>query len=137
MRKIRSASLKIGKVLIDELNSTIQTYPIIAPQNTVGSFCIYRRINIRLDNTKDLYFHRELVNMEIVVVCPTYSESIEKSIEIKFILEHLRGKYITGQDEVINITDCTLTDAREEYNSDAYLQIMTFDIEISNEYDEN
>lgn len=137
MKKIRSASLKIGKVIHDELSDAITTYPLVAPQNTTYPFAIYKRTSLQVENTKDIFNCHETADIEIVIVSNTYSETIEKAIDVKMYLEHLKGTYSTSMDESINISDITLVDSSEEYNGDAYLQILNFRIDIENDYGEN
>ena len=137
MKKIRSASLKIGKVIHDELRDIIDVYPVIAPQNTSGVFGVYRRTALSVDNTKDIFNHEEIVTMEIAIIAPTYLESIEKAMNVKFYLEHLHGQFETKMDEHINIADITLVDSSEEWTNDMYVQIMQFRIKIYNDLSEN
>ncbi len=133
MKKIRSASLKIGKVLHDELRDIIDIYPVVAPANTSGTFAVYKRQSLGVSNTKDIYNYEEIASVEIVIVAQTYLESVEKAIDIKMYLEHLRGRFKSAKDEEILISDITLTNCSEEWSNDAYLQVMNFDITMNNE----
>ena len=131
MKKIRSASLKIGKVIHDELKDIIDIYPVIAPQNTTGTFGIYRRTSLSVANTKDIYNYQEVAEMEIAVVAQTYLASVEMAMNVKFYLEHLSGKYETKKDEVIDIADITLTDCAEEWTNENYVQILKFEVTLN------
>ena len=133
MKKIRSASLKIGKVIHDELRDIIDIYPLVAPANTTGTFAVYKRSGLKVDSTKDGFNYQEISNIEIVIVSQTYLESVEKAINIKMYLEHLRGTYHTAKDETIEIADITLIDSSEDYSNDAYLQLMNFQVTMFNE----
>ena len=133
MKKLRSASLKIGKVIHEQLNDLIANYPIIAPQNTTYPFAVYKRTGLQVANTKDIYNYEEEANIEIIVVSQSYDESLEIATNMKMYLEHLNGTFKTSKNEVINISDITLTDTNEDFNNDAYLQIMNFKISIENE----
>lgn len=133
MKKIRSASLKVGKVIHDELKDIIDIYPLIAPAQTTGTFAVYKRGGLRVDNTKDGYNYQEVCNLEIIIVSQTYLESVEKAIDVKLYLEHLHGTYMTAKDEVIEIADITLIDASEDWSNDAYIQTMNFQITMFNE----
>lgn len=133
MKKIRSASLKIGKVIHDELKDIIDIFPLVAPANTTGTFAVYKRASLRCDNTKDGFNYQEVSNIEIVIVSQTYLESVEKAINVKMYLEHLRGTYQTAKDETIEIGDVTLIDCSEDWNNDAYLQTLNFQVTIFNE----
>lgn len=137
INKIRSASLKVGKVIHDELRDIIDIYPVIAPQNTTGTFGVYRRTSLALSNTKDIYNYEEVAMIEIAIIAPTYLESVEMAINVKFYLEHLSGKYETKKDEHINIADISLADSSEEWSNENYIQIMQFRVKIYNEPGEN
>lgn len=137
MKKIRSASLKIGKVIHDELRDILDIYPVIAPQNTNGCFGVYRRESLTVENTKDIYNICEIAVVEIAIIAPSYIESLEKSIDVKFYLEHLSGKFVTQKDEYINVANITLVDSSEEYAQDNYLQILKFEIKMYDELNEN
>lgn len=138
MKKIRSASLKVGKVIHEELADIIDIYPLVAPANTTETFAVYRRKSLSVDNTKDGFNYQEISNLEITIVSDTYLESIEKAITVKMYLEHLRGEYKTGKDEIINVADITLIDCSEDYTSnDAYIQTLNFQITIFNELGQN
>lgn len=133
MKKIRSSSLLIGKVIADELKSNIDVYPIIAPLDTKYPFAVYRRTSLEVENTKDIYNIKELATLDLIIVSQSYAESLKIASDLKMFLEHLHGKYKTNMQEEINISDITVIDASEEYNNDAYLQKMTLRIEIMNE----
>lgn len=130
MKKIRSASLKIGKVIHDELSDLINIFPIVAPQGSTYPFAVYKRNSLQVANTKDLFNISETADIEINIVSNTYSESIEKAINIKMYLEHLKGVYTTAKDEEINISDIYLVDSSEDYNGDAYIQTLLFRVEM-------
>ena len=133
MKKIRSASLKIGKIIHDELKDIIDIFPLVAPQNTTGTFAVYKRSGLHVDNTKDGFNFQEICNIEIVIVSQTYLDSVEKAINVKMYLEHLHGEYHTSKDETIEIGDVTLIDCSEDWNNDAYLQTLNFQVTIFNE----
>lgn len=137
MKKIRSASLKIGKVIHEQLRDLISNYPIIAPQNTTYPFAVYKRTGLQVADTKDIYNYEENANVEIIIVSQSYDESLELATNVKMYLEHLKGSFKTSKNEIINISDITLIDTNEDFNNDAYLQIMIFRISIENESDIN
>ena len=125
--------MKVGKVIHDELKDIIDIFPLVAPTNTTGTFAVYKRSGLKVDSTKDGFNYQEISNIEIVIVSQTYLESIEKAINVKMYLEHLRGTYHTAKDETIEIADITLIDSSEDYSNDAYLQLMNFQVTMFNE----
>lgn len=133
MKKLRSSSLKIGKVINQELNDIIQVFPIVAPVKTSFPFAVYKRNGLSVKNTKDIYNFEETATIEIVVASNGYDEGLNIATNIKMYLEHLKGEYKTSKEEQINIEDVTMIDASEDWQNDAFLQSMTFEITITNE----
>lgn len=131
--KLRTSSLKIGRVIHERLKDVIRIFPIIAEKGTTGNFAVYKRSSLSESDTKDLYNYEELANMEITVVASTYDDSVELAQAIKIRLENTHGAFETAKEEAININDITLTNASEDWNNDAYIQRLTFEIEIEKE----
>ena len=135
MKKIRSSSLLIGKVINQELRDILPIYPIVAPNGTVGNFGVYKRLSLTVDNTKDIYNYIEKTDVAITVVSDKYEEGLTIATNIKMYLEHLKGVYKTQKDEELHIADITLTDANEDWGNDKYIQNMVFSISLYNELD--
>lgn len=137
MKKIRSSSLLIGKVIVQELRDLIDIYPIVAPLGTQGNFAVYKRTSLSVENTKDIFNYDENSTYDIVVVTDKYEDGLRFATNIKMYLERLKGHYKTSNEEEIIIGDVTMIDASEEWNDDAYLQKMTFNFNLTNEPDYN
>ena len=135
MKKIRSSSLLIGKVINQELRDILPIYPIIAPNGTVGNFGVYKRLSLTVDNTKDIYNYIEKTDVAITVVTDKYEEGLTIATNIKMYLEHLKGVYKTQKNEELHIADITLIDANEDWGNDKYIQNMVFSISLYNELD--
>lgn len=135
MNKIRHSSLLIGKVIVQELKDLIDVFPIVAPNGTQGNFAVYKRLNLEVDNTKDIYNYIEKTDIAITIVTDKYDDGLQLATNIKMYLEHLKGIYKTSKEEDININDVTLIDASEDWNNDKYLQTMIFQISLYNEPD--
>lgn len=133
MKKIRSSSLLIGKVINQELKDILQIYPIIAPNGTVGNFAVYRRLNLEVYNSKDIYNCDEKTDIAITIVSERYDEGLTLATNVKMYLEHLKGVYRTQKGEELIISDCTLIDASEDWNNEKYIQNLVFTITLSNE----
>lgn len=133
MKKIRSTSLLIGKVIADELKSNIAVYPIVAPQDTKFPFAVYKRTGLGFENTKDIYNTNEIATMELIIVSQSYADGLQIATDLKMFLERLEGVYKTKNKEEINIGDIVIIDASEDWNNEAYLQKMTLRITIVNE----
>ena len=135
MKKIRSSSLLIGKVINQELRDILPIYPIIAPNGTVGNFGVYKRLSLTVDNTKDIYNYIEKTDVAITIVSDKYEEGLTIATNIKMYLEHLKGVYKTQKNEELHIADITLIDANEDWGNDKYIQNMVFSISLYNELD--
>ncbi len=135
MKKIRSSSLLIGKVINQELRDILPIYPIVAPNGTVGNFGVYKRLSLTVDNTKDIFNHIEKTDVAISVVTDKYEEGLTIATNIKMYLEHLKGIYRTQKNEELNIADITLIDVSEEWGNDKYIQNLIFTISLCNELD--
>lgn len=135
MKKIRSSSLLIGKVIVQELRDIIEVFPIVAPLNTQGNFAVYKRNSLSVENTKDIFNYEENSIYDIVIVTPNYEDGLRLATNAKMYLERLQGRYKTSKEEEIIIGDVAMIDASEEWNNEAYLQKLTFLFKLYNEPD--
>lgn len=118
-------SLNIGKVIYDILKEIAPTYPIIAEKGATYPFMVYARKSLMTANTKDMYNHSEVAICEVIVADTDYNQSVQLAQKAKDALEHYRG--IVGDLQVVNIE---ITNATEEFSSDAYLQVLQIRIEL-------
>lgn len=121
------SSLSLGKAITTILTGIAdgKTFPIVANPDTTYPFVVYKRTGLIPANTKDMYNYRELATVEIIVAANTYANSLEIAEQIKTKLEHIRGNF-----NGIEIGNAYLISSSEDYLDDAYLQRMTFQIEI-------
>ena len=134
MTKLRTSSLKIGRVVNQILSKILPTYPIVAEKGTQYPFAVYRRTGLQTANTKDIYNTVEYATVEIIVAATTYNESLKYAQDVKVQLENQRGISESAKEEDIKITDVFLTSASEDFVNDAYIQYMTFVIHIEGEH---
>ena len=99
MAKLRTSSLKIGRVIHEQLNDIIRIFPIIADKGVEGNFAVYRRTALNVSDTKDLYNYEEVAYMDIIVVSSTYDNSVELAQAIKIRLEAVNGDFETANEE--------------------------------------
>lgn len=130
MAKLRTSSLKIGRVIHEELKDIIRIFPILADKGVTGNFAVYRRISLSESDTKDIYNYEEIANVEIIIVASTYDESVELAQAIKIRMENTKGNFETQKEEAITIGDITMTNASEDWQNDSYIQRLSFRIEI-------
>ncbi len=119
------SGLEIGKAIFTILKGIKNVYPLVADQGTTYPFVIYRRTSLQHSNTKDRYNYQELATVEVVVASNKYEESVMLAREVMYKLEHTRGLY-----NDISISEIKLISAEEDYIEDAYIQKLTFNIEI-------
>lgn len=123
------SSLYIGKDIYTLLQASPElvayvgqkTYPIVAEESTTYPFIIYRRSSLTPASNKD--YRSESVYMDIFVVTERYATGIDISELVRDALE--RGDY-----RGTNVEDITLVNASEEYLDDAFIQNLTFKIDI-------
>lgn len=126
MVKLRTSSLKIGRVVNQILSKILPVFPIIAEKGTQYPFAVYRRTGLQTANTKDIFNIVEYATVEVIVAATTYNEALKYAQDVKIHLENHRGFSESAKEESIKITDVFLTNASEDYVNDAYIQYMTF-----------
>lgn len=121
------SSLQIGKAIYTILagKDIKKVYPLVADEGTTFPFIVYRRTGLQPANTKDRFNYSELATMELIVAAESYLDSIMLAEQVKDILEHTRGTYNN-----IKIGEINLISADEDYLEDAFVQKLTFNIEI-------
>ena len=100
-------------------------HAIIAQENTVQPFAVYRRASLTVDGTKDRLMQTQHATLSVQVVSMHYQSGL---LLADSITDALVGK--TGTFEGVVIGDITLGDASEMYNETSYLQDLTFEITI-------
>ena len=117
--------LEIGKAIKTVLNGTTKVYPLVADQGASYPFIVYRRSGLTHANTKDRFNYQELATVEVIVAGSTYQQALQIAKEVLGRMEHTRGMY-----ENISISEIKLINAEEDYIEDAFIQKLTFNIEI-------
>ena len=117
--------LKIGKAIKIIFHDNKNIYPLVADQGAEYPFIIYRRTGVKHADTKDRFNFSEEITLEIIVASNTYSECLDEAQRVMWRMENTRGTY-----NDIKIQEIKLVDASEDYIEDAYIQKLTFKIEI-------
>ena len=118
--------LQIGKCIKTILSGLDKVFPMIADKDTEYPFIVYRRYSLTPSSSKDRYCYRELATVEIIVAATTYAESISLAEQVKQKMCSASGEY-----NGIVIGGIVMTDALEQYLEDAFIQKMTFQIEVN------
>ena len=100
-------------------------HAIVAEENTVQPFAVYRRASLTVDGTKDRLLQTQHATLSVQVVSMDYQSGLMLADSIT---EALVGK--TGTFEGVTIGEITLSDAAELYNETSYLQDLNFQITI-------
>ena len=103
-------------------------HAIVAEENTVQPFAVYRRAALTVDDSKDRLLHTQQATLSVQVVSMDYQSGLLLADSIS---DALVGK--TGTFEGVTIGGIELSDASEMYNETSYLQDLTFEIIIENE----
>jgi hypothetical protein len=103
----------------------INAHAIVAEENTVQPFAVYRRASLTVDGTKDRLLQTQHTTLSVQVVSMDYQSGL---LLADSITEALVGT--TGTFEGVTIGDITLSDAAELYNETSYLQDLNFTITI-------
>lgn len=120
-------TLNIGSFISNKLtNIGVKVYPIIADNDAKSTFIVYRRNGLSSNLCKD-GIYQETVSVEITIVSPTYSTSIDTATKVRKAIERYRGTY-----DNYNVDDVFLTFADEQYIQNQYIQKLIFDIIITN-----
>jgi hypothetical protein len=118
--------LQIGKAinkLISEITPNV--FPLIAEAGTKFPFVSYRRSGTQTSDTKDRYNYSEFAYIELAIYTNDYQSGISLAERIKSKLERFKGEI-----EGITINSIVLANGVEDYVGEAYLQSLTFSIEI-------
>lgn len=133
MAKLRTSSLKIGRVIHSNLKDIIRIFPIVADKGITGDFAVYRRTSLNPSDTKDLYNYEEIAYMDIIIVSSNYNDGLELAQAVKIRMEAITGKFETDKEDAIIVDTIEMTNASEDWQNDAYIQRMTFKINIEKE----
>lgn len=101
-------------------------YPVVAEQKTPFPFLVYKRIGVALEGDKDTYYRHGAVSVDLVVAGSSYSQSLGiASAIVDAMPDHPID--LDGFD----ISSIRLANAVEDFQDEAYIQTLTFNIEIN------
>ena len=103
-------------------------HAIVAEENTLQPFAVYRRTSLSVGDTKDRLLQTQRATLSVQVVSMDYQSGLLLADAITDALVGTSGTF-----EGVVIGDITLDDASELYNETSYLQDLTFNIDIENE----
>lgn len=101
-------------------------HAIVAEENTLQPFAVYRRASLSVGDTKDRLLQTQRATLSVQVVSMDYQSGLLLADAITDALVGTSGTF-----EGVVIGDITLDDASELYNETSYLQDLTFNIDIN------
>ena len=119
----------IKTILTDEtLNNLLggddKVCPIIMPEEIDYPFIVYRATGMNTDDNKDNSVDIDIVT--IMIIAGNYDSSVTIATRVRNLME-------TFTSDLIN--DVKLVNRQEEQNEDAFIQMLTFDVENNKKYD--
>lgn len=112
-----------------EINEAVQEriFPIIAGPGTKYPFILYCRTGISSDGSKDEVSKQDDTTVVVSIISDRYEETIKLADLVQSVLR-------TGQTliEGIDISEIRLTGFDEDFQDDAFIQNLMFNIEFEN-----
>ena len=96
-------------------------YPIIAPENTKGSFIVYRRIKYSREYSK-MGMTEDTARIEIMAIAEDYEDSVSLAALIDTALT---GSHTNDQGYSLTLT---LNDSEEGFDDMKYIQTLIFEV---------
>lgn len=129
MRALEIGAL-IKRLLADmSINDRLKgrIYPVVAEQKTPFPFVTYKRGGVVLESDKDVSYRYGMISVDIIIVGSSYSQSLD----IASAIVDEMPDYPMNLDG-FDISDIKLANAVEDFQDEAYIQALTFNIVIDN-----
>ena len=129
MRALEIGAL-IKRLLADmSINDRLKgrIYPVVAEQKTPFPFVTYKRRGVVLESDKDVSYRYGMISVDIIIVGSSYSQSLD----IASAIVDEMPDYPMNLDG-FDISDIKLANAVEDFQDEAYIQALTFNIVIDN-----
>ena len=122
-----NAGVIIRDILINDADvSRIATkvFPVVTDKATLP-YGAYRRSRLEHNPTKAKNPGADTVQIDINCYAATYQESVELAEAVRAALD-----YAQGEKDGLVMRSCILADGEELYEDDAYVQSLTFKVQI-------
>lgn len=113
------------ETLTESLGVGDNIFPIVAEEGTNAPFIIYRRVGLISTCSKDGTYE-DVARVEIRAVCSTYEQSINIISRIRELFEKQYFRY-----DNMEINDVTIESASENYEYNAFTQLITLNLKIN------
>ena len=124
-------SLSAGAIIRDILihNADVmaiakKVFPVVTDKAELP-YVAYRRSRLEHNPTKAKNPGADTVLIDINCYAATYQESVELAEAVRAALD-----YSQGEKDGLVMRSCTLADGEEIYEDDAYIQCLTFQVQI-------
>lgn len=131
---VTETSLSAGRIVrelllasenVTAITSTV--YPVVADE-AVLPYIVYRRTALSQTATKSGQFGADSIRVDVVCYASSYGESVALAEAVRGVLD-----CVAGDSEGLVLRSCYLEDAEEFWESDAFVQSMTFKLSIYGE----
>lgn len=122
-----SAGAVIRAILLEDktvASRVGKVYPIVADSAELP-YIVYRRAALEPTPSKSGMPVSDHIEMELQCCTADYGEGVELAEAVRMALDHVSAEH-DGQ----RMRACTLIGAEEDYQEDAFIQKLTFDIKI-------
>ena len=102
-------------------------YPVVAEQKTPLPFLTYKRSGVSMESDKDTFYEYGTVSVDLIIAGSSYSQSLDIA---SAIVDEMPGCPIDM--DGFAISEIRLANAVEDYQDDAYIQVLTFNLLIDN-----
>ena len=122
-----SAGAVIRGILIadtDVMRIAKKVFPVVTDKAELP-YVAYRRSRLEHNPTKAKNPGADTVQIDINCHAATYEKSIELAEAVRAALD-----YVQGEKDGLVMRSCTLVDGEEIYEDDAYVQCLTFQVQI-------
>lgn len=123
---MRTSSLDVGKLISDRIEKILPTFPLVAEQGTNFPFATYQRTQMDFVDVKRNVCIQESVTIDINIVTDNYTQGIELAKQVKEELDQIGGICRN-----VEIENTEMINGFERYSDGAYIQTLTFKIEVN------
>lgn len=120
--------IDIREILLTDADISEMTggdvYPLVAPENTLGSFIIYRRNKYTREYGK-MGLEEDVARVEVMII----TESYEAGVALASLVDNaLTGTHTNTDDNLSYSLTFTLFDSEETFEDFKYVQTLIFEV---------
>ena len=120
--------IDIREILLSDNNISELTgndvYPLVAPENTEGSFILYRRVKYQREYGK-MGLQNDVARVELLAIADSYEESVALA---SLVDNCLTGAHTNTENGISYSLTFTLYDSEEGFEDNKYVQTLIFEV---------